>query len=349
MKRNLLILLSLLILCCSLLLEGCLPENFLPLPPGIFTTSSSPATPEKPTPTPLLTDEEGGYYYAQLSEQAKAIYSAIYRNSQKTDGISIAFSEPITATYLDGEDKESFNERIREKVLLIIQPAMDALAYDHPEIDWIRVGGDNASTFNFSTRSDGNGISLYEMTFYMVCEERDGGVTTHSRRLTEAAEALCVEGNSRYEMLLSIQRAICDATVYRTDAAYAHDAAGVLLAGEAVCDGYAKSFKMLCDLYDIPCIIVSGEAIQGDEAEAHAWNYVQMEDGYWYAVDTTWDDKENGKVTQNYFLVGSLSAPRPAAKMFSETHRPDGFFSPLDYEPFVFPTLAPMRYFPSFT
>ena len=48
------------------------------------------------------------------------------------------------------------------------------------------------------------------------------------------------------------------------------------------------------------------------------WNYVQMEDGKWYAIDVTWDDPVNsysstyfnivsGYESHNWFLLGSTS------------------------------------------
>lgn len=49
-----------------------------------------------------------------------------------------------------------------------------------------------------------------------------------------------------------------------------------------VCESYANAFKAVCDEAGIPCIVVSGAD--------HMWNYVQDDDGVWYAVDTTWDD-----------------------------------------------------------
>ncbi len=48
------------------------------------------------------------------------------------------------------------------------------------------------------------------------------------------------------------------------------------------------------------------------QIEAHAWNYVQMDDGQWYAIDVTWDDPiiigdgVPGKdIKYKYFLRGS--------------------------------------------
>ena len=80
-----------------------------------------------------------------------------------------------------------------------------------------------------------------------------------------------------------------------------------------VCEGYARAFKVLCDEAGIPCVLVDGKAINStNRPEAHMWNYVQMEDGKWYAVDVTWNDPTghgsgaaSGGEREDYLLVGS--------------------------------------------
>lgn len=62
---------------------------------------------------------------------------------------------------------------------------------------------------------------------------------------------------------------------------------GVLVKGKAVCEGYAKTFKMLMDIADIDCIMVTGTV--GEEEVPHAWNMVKLDDA-WYHVDVTYDD-----------------------------------------------------------
>ena len=68
------------------------------------------------------------------------------------------------------------------------------------------------------------------------------------------------------------------------------DAYAALVEGSAVCEGYAKAFKYLCDLSGLTCEYVSSDAID------HAWNMVQVGGGdtAWYYVDCTWDDPING-------------------------------------------------------
>lgn len=66
------------------------------------------------------------------------------------------------------------------------------------------------------------------------------------------------------------------------------------------CGGYASAFKVLCDALDIPCVNVHGTTASG---RSHRWNYVQMEDGNWYALDPCYND--NRKDRTRYLLVGA--------------------------------------------
>ena len=92
--------------------------------------------------------------------------------------------------------------------------------------------------------------------------------------------------------------------------------------------------KILCDKENIPCILVVGN-INLETNFAHMWNYVQMEDGQWYAVDCTWDDldDETNPVKYQYFLKGSES--------FNSNHTPDNtYITPA----FTYPELSDTDY-----
>ncbi len=68
------------------------------------------------------------------------------------------------------------------------------------------------------------------------------------------------------------------------------NAYNALMEGSAVCDGYTKAYKVLCDQAGLTCEFVSSDAIN------HSWNMVQVGGGdtAWYYVDCTWDDPING-------------------------------------------------------
>lgn len=78
---------------------------------------------------------------------------------------------------------------------------------------------------------------------------------------------------------------------YSTDlyASDAHSIKGALLDGAAVCEGYARAFKLLCDAVELPCILINGTATDSNgNTEKHAWNIIRKNKAN-YHVDVTWD------------------------------------------------------------
>ncbi len=59
----------------------------------------------------------------------------------------------------------------------------------------------------------------------------------------------------------------------------------------AVCEGYARLFKKMCNTVNIECDVVEGVARNMysamNSAEPHSWNAVKI-DGQWQLVDATW-------------------------------------------------------------
>lgn len=81
----------------------------------------------------------------------------------------------------------------------------------------------------------------------------------------------------------------------------------------AVCEGYARAFKYICDMSNfnsswIDCQIVSGKINGGGK---HMWNIVRMNDGLNYVIDPTWMDEDDESdplaVDANWFLKGAPS------------------------------------------
>ena len=68
----------------------------------------------------------------------------------------------------------------------------------------------------------------------------------------------------------------------------AHNICGPFLEGSAVCEGYARAFKLMCDEMGIPCIMVTGVATDENITGNHAWNIVRKGKNN-YHVDMTWN------------------------------------------------------------
>lgn len=103
-----------------------------------------------------------------------------------------------------------------------------------------------------------------------------------------------------------------DYLIYHTNYGYSGDGfpsidEDVLEYGNAICEGYAGAFQLLCNEAGITCEIIEGTGF----GRNHAWNKVKLSDG-WYNVDVTFDDPINGYTgeaggfeNRNYLLVSS--------------------------------------------
>ena len=152
--------------------------------------------------------------------------------------------------------------------------------------------------------------------------------------LMNTAKSVPVDLSNRYNFVKSVHDYLCD-TAYYPDLSSsdyvdnAHDAYGALVEGRTVCQGYSEAFKLICDIYKIPCVCISGTSNGG----GHMWNAVQMDDGKWYFLDITWDDQTN-KIYYDFFLVGTDSVPTYFNRIkFSESHlaNSDNLLPVLDY------------------
>lgn len=113
------------------------------------------------------------------------------------------------------------------------------------------------------------------------------------------------------EVLSDVEQLSDEANIART-------AYGALLDGKTVCSGYARAFKLVCDLAGIDCWVVDGK-IDGD---GHEWNVV-FYNGQMAYVDVTFSD--TGKTTkfhlfdrelyekEGYIVDEGFYIPEPAA------------------------------------
>lgn len=83
---------------------------------------------------------------------------------------------------------------------------------------------------------------------------------------------------------------------------YSHEISGPLIQGIGVCEGIAKTVKVLCDATGIPCIVALGEAAPERGIKyRHAWNVVTV-GGAHYHLDATFDNSlQKGIKRYDYF------------------------------------------------
>ncbi len=289
---------------------------------------------------------------------AKRIYDALSllssSNSDANSYASIEDNRIIITLNVSFEISSSYptsseREEIEEYLLQISQVATDAFFRDYPEVFWVDV---NNSPWGYtsSNRAKYEGGTYYFTVSYLYLDveaysmySTDHTVDYYIEQVSDAIENFQVSGSTRYEQVKSIHDTLCNTVVYK-ESDGSHQLYGALITGEAVCEGYAKAFKAICDTLDIPCVLVSGNSVSLSGAQsAHMWNYVQMDDGCWYAVDVTWDD--GNSIYYDYFLCGSDSYDEHFGKrLFSETHIADGDFNGTGAAEFTYPTLAQDAY-----
>lgn len=269
-------------------------------------------------------------FYSLLNARQKDVYNGILNGAKPQEILEIPLSASINfTTVLDANGDPVLTESVAYTCVETILGALSALMDDHPEMFWIG-NFDWGYMYDGEAYTDGTAdVRLMGLALKFDLPEGYASwsaVKSAYDRMMTVADSVQIAGVNRFEKLKNIHDWIAKRVDYDTEFAYAtsYYATSVFLAPYiTVCEGYAEAFKMLCDRAGIPCIVVVGDA-----GEPHAWNYVKMEDGNWYAVDVTWDDQnyENGDdlILYDYFLRGANSTTVFFEGDFKTTHKPLG-------------------------
>jgi hypothetical protein len=96
---------------------------------------------------------------------------------------------------------------------------------------------------------------------------------------------------SQTDKILYIHDFICQNVRYdKLKKEYSHEIIGPLGQGVGVCEGIAKTVKILCDALGIWCIIALSDANEEKGIKyRHAWNVIRV-DGQYYHLDATFDN-----------------------------------------------------------
>ena len=116
--------------------------------------------------------------------------------------------------------------------------------------------------------------------------EHQKAMTARVEKLARAAKDL-----SEWEKEKYIHDFICENVTYdKLKKAYSHEIIGPLGHGVGVCEGIAKSVKVLCDALGIWCMIaVCGNNPEKGIKYRHTWNIVKI-GGTYYHLDATFDN-----------------------------------------------------------
>lgn len=282
---------------------------------------------EKEIPYAEKPMESNQWYYNQLTDVEKKIYTTIY-NYYKFD--------------MDKGECRMENVKIvtKDKITIAnMYQASTAVVLDNPSIFWIRY-------FNHTQVKEKDGVYTgtihpvlaYHKTAFQADALEYGGFL---QEIIKSLNNSGVQKVSTAKKLKLIHDYVVKTYSYRNNSHILSAAAtnetrsvGYLMTHkEGCCESYAKMMKILCDYYQIPCVTVY--------SLTHMWNQVKI-GNQWYLLDVTWDDEE--PVVYTYFLKGAKSVideHHIVTSMFFSDCQGNGI---KDYANYSVPTLSKEDY-----
>lgn len=293
----------------------------------------------------ITTGEFKESYFDQLDSNSQYVYNEILNGPLGNERPNEA-----TIVRLDVSDKNIITDELKD----VVSPALLALIYDHPELSWL-ISNLPGYKWEYDQMSHVVSTVVINWTESEVTVAAESGTKADVINAVNGAKSeidakLSATANpSIYDTLKAIHDYVCNTVTYApTTEPRIYQTAYSALCGDrvTVCAGYAKAFKLICEKYGIPCVLVSGKGGNNlNELQNHMWNYVQI-DGAWYAVDCTWDDQEN--ICYDYFLAGgnTVSSLGFGANKFNESHVASGSWSSTGNYVFSYPVLSDEAYTP---
>ena len=213
------------------------------------------------------------FYYNHMDKERQAVYRAMQQGL-----LSLADSFQIPR--IDGH---------------ALSDIFFELRLDHPEIFWV-------SSFKYRYFADSPNLIFIPEYLFEKSKIKDHQKAMNARveKLVRPAAKLPELEKEKY-----IHDFICENIHYdKLKKPYSHEIIGPLGHGVGVCEGIAKSVKILCDALGIWCMI----ALCGNNPEKgikyrHTWNIVRI-NGQYYHLDATFDNtlgkNEDGSVSIRY-------------------------------------------------
>ena len=207
------------------------------------------------------------YYYKQLNKQKQAIYYALLKGIQNLE-------EEFIIPKCEKEELYDIFFRMR---------------LDHPEIFW-------ATGFRYKYYNDSpNLIFVPEYLFKKnKIQEHQKAMSARIEKLVRPALKL-----SEWEKEKYVHDFICENVYYdKLKKPYSHEIIGPLGQGVGVCEGIAKTVKVLMDALGIwGMIALCGNNPEKGIKYRHTWNIVKI-GGTFYHLDATFDNTLSCKDSQ---------------------------------------------------
>ena len=212
------------------------------------------------------------YYYQQMNKPQQAAYHAMKTGFTT---LSPAFSVPM----LD-------NQKLSDIFFM--------LRLDCPEIFYV-------TGFSYRFYSGADHVEMIPEYLFEKSKIKGHQEALSARitKLVRPAQSMSPMEKERY-----IHDFICRNVRYdKLKKPYSHEIIGPLGQGVGVCEGIAKTVKILCDALGIWCIIAISDSAPAQGAKyRHAWNILKL-NGQCFHLDATFDNSlgHDGLIRYDYF------------------------------------------------
>ena len=207
-------------------------------------------------------------YYELLNDNQKNVYSLLLNKVNDLE-----------------EDIPIYTNINKEEVTEII----DALLSDRPEIFWL------SNKFSYTYDIDSNLITNIKLSYLFNKAEINKNKELIDNEVNKIIDKV-KDKKLDYEKEKIVHDELAKLIKYDESTQDDQSIYGALVNKKSVCAGYVKSFQYIMMKLGIPTYYISGYA-----DEDHAWNLIELEDGF-YNVDLTWDDQDN-RIIYKYFNV----------------------------------------------
>ena len=246
-----------------------------------------------------------------LYRKIKAAAHAFYTGTAAAEGVSYGSDEeklPCFAVVSNTDSSLSNEDTVK---------VISMFRNDNPM--YFFVGNNYLYSMDYDFETEKN----YVGAVYIACvEEYTSGTArqaerraletqiTAAREQVEAQDTAWAKARAANDWLCNSLTYAYDASGNPDDSMASHSIVGAFDERycAAVCEGYAKAFQLLMNAAGVANAYIIGLGNGG----GHAWNMAQMDDGYYYYFDVTWNASTS---SDKYFAAGETS--------FSKNHTPN--------------------------
>lgn len=236
--------------------------------------------------------------YNSLSNKQKQIYRKIYAISEQMPEGYVAVSKQY------------------EDVIRDISLSYTAVLYDHPEIFWMPstyIIGEQNTGFSKEILLSFNYQISGSTTKYSVTKTKRDEMRKELENKVNSIISAISENDGEFEKEKIINDYICQNTEYVKQGEWVDTAYGCLINNKALCEGYSKAFKLLCNEVGIECDLIVGHA----GGEGHMWNSVNIDNKHSF-VDVTWNDNPDFPYLYFNITTEQISYDHTFMPLFSE-------------------------------